>query len=64
MEARPPPVAVRPPALLELAPFGLIAQPARELTTRKSKENQGKMLGFPWITLVESWLFNGLQRKK
>jgi hypothetical protein len=40
-----------PPALLELAPFGHIAQPLRELAARKSKENQGKgldFLGFLW----------------
>jgi hypothetical protein len=51
-----------PPALLELAPFGHIAQPPRELAARKSKENQGKRLGFPWIPLAESTLFNELQR--
>jgi hypothetical protein len=52
-----------PLALLELALFGLIVQPARELAASQSKENQGKMLGFPWIPLAESGLFNGLQRK-
>ena len=51
-----------PPALLELALFGLRVQPPRELTARKSKENQGKRLGFPWIPLAELGLFNGLQR--
>jgi hypothetical protein len=29
---------------------------------RKSKEIQIKKLGFPWIPLAESGLFNGLQR--
>jgi hypothetical protein len=38
-------------------------QPRRELTATKSKENQGKRLGFPCILLVESGLFNGLWRK-
>jgi hypothetical protein len=28
------------------------------------KEIQGKKLAFPWIPLVESGLFNALQRKK
>jgi hypothetical protein len=31
---------------------------------RKTKENQGKLLGFPWIPLVELGLFNGLRREK
>jgi hypothetical protein len=57
-----PPIAVHPPPLLELALFGLRAQPVRELTARKSKENQGKRLGFPWIALAELGLFKGLQR--
>jgi hypothetical protein len=39
-------------------------QPKRELLESKSKEKQGKVLAFPWIPLVESGLFNGLQRKK
>src|ERR1700728_1483115 len=52
-----------PPPLPELALFGLIVQPPRELTASKSKENQGKRLGFPCIPLVESGLFNGLWRK-
>ncbi len=30
--------------------------------SRQSKENQGKILAFPWILLAESGLFNGLQR--
>ena len=51
-----------PPPLPELALFGLIVQPPRELTASKSKENQGKRLAFPWIPLVESGLFNGLWR--
>jgi hypothetical protein len=28
----------------------------------KSKEIQGKRLGFPWIPLAESGLINGLRR--
>jgi hypothetical protein len=28
----------------------------------KTKEFQGKKLGFPWIPLAESGLFNGLRR--
>jgi hypothetical protein len=56
-------IAVQPPPLLEMAPFGLSVQPPRELAASQSKENQGKMLGFPWIPLAESGLFNGLRRK-
>jgi hypothetical protein len=33
-----------------------------ELGARKSKENQGKILAFPWIPLAESGLFKGLRR--
>jgi hypothetical protein len=51
-----------PPPLLELALFGLRAQPVRELAASQSKENQGKRLGFPWIPLAELGLFKGLQR--
>jgi hypothetical protein len=58
------PIAVQPPPLLESAPFGHITQPPRELAARRSKENQGEKLGFPWIPLAESGLFNGLQRKQ
>jgi hypothetical protein len=58
------PIAVRPPALLKSALFEPRVQPRRELTARKSKENQGKRLGFPWIPLAELRLFNGLQRKQ
>jgi hypothetical protein len=64
MEARPPPIPVRPPAVLESAFFGLKVQLGRELAARKSKENQGKRLAFPWIPLAESGLFNGLRRKQ
>jgi hypothetical protein len=39
-------------------------QPAGEFRATKCKEIQGKKLAFPWIPLVESGLFNGLQRKK
>jgi hypothetical protein len=33
------------------------------LPARKSKENQGKKLAFPWISFAESGIFNGLQEK-
>jgi pimeloyl-ACP methyl ester carboxylesterase len=33
-----------------------------QINARKSKQKQGKRLAFPWIPLVESGLFNGLQR--
>jgi hypothetical protein len=33
-----------------------------ERRARKSKENQGKVLGFPCIPLADSGLFKGLQR--
>jgi hypothetical protein len=36
--------------------------PAAKINASKSKEMQGKELAFPWIPLVESGLFNGLQR--
>jgi hypothetical protein len=39
-------------------------QPAGEFRATESKEVQGKKLAFPWIPLVESGLFNALQRKK
>jgi hypothetical protein len=39
-------------------------QPKRESLARKSKEMQGKLIGFPFISLVASGLFNGLQEKK
>jgi hypothetical protein len=32
------------------------------VNANKSKEIQAKKLAFPWIPLVESGLFNGLQR--
>jgi hypothetical protein len=41
-------------------PSGLVS--ASQINPSKTKEIQGKLLGFPWIPLVESWLFNGLQR--
>jgi hypothetical protein len=34
----------------------------RQTKPNKSKENQEKRLGFPWIPLAESWFFKGLQR--
>jgi len=39
-------------------------QPERDFGARKSKEIQAKRFAFPWISLAESGLFNGLQRKK
>jgi hypothetical protein len=39
-------------------------QPKSEFSASKSKGIQGKKLVFPWIPLVESGLFNALQRKK
>jgi hypothetical protein len=33
-----------------------------ELGQNKSKENQAKILGFPWIYSSDSGLFNGLRR--
>jgi hypothetical protein len=39
-------------------------QPESEFAARKSKGIQEKRLGSPWIPLVESRLFNALQRKK
>jgi hypothetical protein len=38
-------------------------QPAGDLLQRKCKENQGKILAFPWIPLVEFGLFKGLSAK-
>src|SRR5580700_9615194 len=38
------------------------AQPKGEFRARKVKKNQGKILAFPWISLAESGLFNGLWR--
>jgi hypothetical protein len=34
----------------------------RQTKPNKSKENQGKRLGFPWIPLAELGLFKGLRR--
>jgi hypothetical protein len=34
----------------------------RQTKPNKSKENQEKRLGFPWIPLAESWFFKGVQR--
>jgi hypothetical protein len=44
-----------------LAKYNLMAKPV-QINPRKSKENQAKKLGFPWIPLAESGLFNALQR--
>jgi hypothetical protein len=44
-----------------LAKYNLIAKPV-QINPRKTKENQAKKLGFPWIPLAESGLFNALQR--
>jgi hypothetical protein len=45
-----------------LAVRRLSPQPDGEFPANESKENQGNLLGFPWIPLAESGLFNGLQR--
>src|ERR1700735_2924904 len=39
-------------------------QPERDLDARKAKKNQGKILAFPWISLVELGLFKGLRRSQ
>jgi hypothetical protein len=39
-------------------------QPAREFPPSKSKQNQAKLLGFPWFCSSESGLFKGLRAKK
>jgi hypothetical protein len=44
-----------------LAKYNLMAKPV-QINPRKTKENQAKKLGFPWIPLAESGLFNALQR--
>jgi hypothetical protein len=38
-------------------------QPERELRPSKSKQNQGKLLGFPWFYSSESGLFKALRAK-
>jgi hypothetical protein len=40
----------------------LLAAKQNQINPRKSKEIQAKKLGFPWISLAELSLFNGLQR--
>ena len=44
--------------------IGSALQLRGELPARKTKGKQGKRLALPWIPLVESGLFNGLQGKK
>jgi hypothetical protein len=39
-------------------------QPEGELSAKRTKENQAKILGFVWFYLVESGLFKGLREKK
>jgi hypothetical protein len=39
-------------------------QPGRKARPNESKENQIKILGFPWILLVELGLINKLEPKK
>jgi hypothetical protein len=34
----------------------------RQINPSKTKEFQGKKLGFPWIPSADSGLFNGLRR--
>jgi hypothetical protein len=43
-----------------LAKYNLMAKPV-QINPRETKENQAKKLGFPWIPLAESGLFNALQ---
>jgi hypothetical protein len=50
------------PARGQLAGAPIRSAPAAKINANKSKEMQGKKLSFPWILLVESGLFNGLQR--
>ena len=38
------------------------ARAERQINPRKSKQFQEKRLGFPWIPLADSGLFNGLRR--
>jgi hypothetical protein len=41
---------------------GAPAQIRVHANPKESKEIQGKRLGFPWIPLADSGLFNGLQQ--
>jgi hypothetical protein len=50
------------PARGQLAGAPIRSAPAAKVNANKSKEIQAKKLAFPWIPLVESGLFNGLQR--
>jgi hypothetical protein len=50
------------PARGQLAGAPIRSAPAAKVNANKSKEIQAKKLAFPWISLVESGLFNGLQR--
>jgi hypothetical protein len=50
------------PARGQLAGAPIRSASAAKINANKSKEMQGKKLSFPWILLVESGLFNGLQR--
>jgi hypothetical protein len=54
--------ASRTPARGRLAGAPIGSAPAIKIGASKSKEIQAKKLAFPWIPLVESGLFNGLQR--
>jgi hypothetical protein len=46
----------------QLAGAPIRSAPAAKVNANKTKEIQAKKLAFPWIPLVESGLFNGLQR--
>jgi hypothetical protein len=46
----------------QLAGAPIRSAPAARINANKTKEIQAKKLAFPWIPLVESGLFNGLQR--
>jgi hypothetical protein len=39
-------------------------QPEGELSARRAKESQAKILGFAWFYLAESGLFKDLREKK
>jgi hypothetical protein len=39
-------------------------QPEGELSAKRTKENQAKILGFVWFYLVESGLFQRVTREK
>jgi hypothetical protein len=54
--------ASRPRDRGQLAGAPIRSAAAAKVNAKESKEIQAKKLAFPWIPLVESGLFNGLQR--